>query len=201
MDLSKPKTWRDLKKEDIICVSDPQTLSGLITAGESAVEQDMVIERIVRFVSDEGGMEYLFFEFDSDIVIVAILLDDDVVVRAYFVSSDPNPGTRDNILNVQNCGWLFVAPENEDDFNIEELDYAVAFDQEDESAGGKINYSQEGGYIEGTIDGDFATLQEYVADGGINPRVILREVGEEEGYIVFLQGCDIGLNDLSLLRG
>ena len=203
MDLSKSKIWQELKKQDIISVSDAQTLSKLLADGELVEEIDLVIENIQVFKA-ENGVEYRFFEFSADepnIVIVAICVDDDAILRAYFVSDDPSPATRSNVLNVQECGWLFEPPEDEENFKLDELAYRGQFDQADDTAkSGQAVYNQDGAMLTGTLDGEFASLQEWLADDGINPRVILLEVGEEDGFMTFYQGCDIGTNDLNVLR-
>jgi len=203
MDLSKSKIWQELKKQDIISVSDAQTLSKLLADGELVEESDLVIENIQVFRA-ENGIEYRFFEFsenDPNIVIVTVCVDEDAILRAYFVSDDPSPATRSNILNVQECGWLFEPPEDEANFKLDELAYRGQFDQADDTAkNGQAVYNQDGAMLTGTLDGDFASLQEWLADDGINPRVILLEVGEEDGFMTFYQGCDVGANDLNVLR-
>jgi hypothetical protein len=203
MDLSKSKIWQELKKHDIISVSDTQTLSKLLADGKGVEEIDLVIEDIQVFKA-ENDIEYRFFEFsesDPNIVIVTICVDEDAILRAYFVSDDPSPATRSNVLNVQECGWLFEPPDDEDNFIIDELAYRGQFDQADDTAkSGHVVYNQDGAMLTGTLDGDFASLQEWLADDGVNPRVILLEVGEADGFMTLYQGYDVGTNDLNVLR-
>ncbi len=202
MDLAKSKIWQELKKHDIISVSDAQTLSKLLADGGLVEEIDLVIEDVQVFKAN-NDIEYRFFEFsenDPNIVIVMICVDEDAILRAYFVSDDPSPATRSNVLNVQGCGWLFEPPEDEGNFAIDELAYRGQFDQADDTAAsGQAVYNQDGAMLTGTLDGEFASLQEWLADDGINPRVILLEMGEEDGYMTFYQGCDVGTRDLHVL--
>jgi len=221
-DIQNPKTWKSLKVGDIISLKDEQTIADLMgNKDDRALEGiDLEIDEIKLIEIKNVDLEFLLFEFTAAsldkyqvaiTLLVKIVDDKHMDVRAYFPPDDFNPDNRQSLFD-EGCLWLFEEPENTDNLILSELEFADEFVNESPD-GQQITFKKKGLTFFGeNSEHSMVQVTEWLADTECtNPEAIAIEYGglnsegnliDEGGYIVFLQGETIGniTSDIELLQ-
>lgn len=217
MNLRDPQFWRDLKVGSTITLKDEETLTRQMEAGNGLEPIDQEINKIETIVEDDNLCEWLIFRFagSQDLLLVKIV-DQEVNLRIYSLIKDAPTGNRQDMIDAENH-WLFLEPEDPEDFELNDLDFAdcllssnLGFEAEydyhnkydGEFYGNHTSQPQESGI--GVL---LATVVEYLAEDEANcpnPELLLLELGPEEdingGLIEFYEGRNINVMDLDVVR-
>jgi hypothetical protein len=211
--------WMNVKVGDIIQLTDEQTIEYLLEEGVEGITNgaDFVVQRIKVITEQDNIAKWiLYFVELQEIVwyIVAKIIDDDVDVKVYYQPDDFKTGNRQDMID-NDCWWLYDTPDiiAFEDLDVVDLVFNKNIEQEE-----NITFSAEYifyGKSREDEEDDFATVIEYEADTECdNPDILvleLCEIQEDEeneninidfrnSFIMLLQGCNIGINEISVLK-
>jgi len=133
MEISKNtrEFWKSLKIDDIIGLQDKQAIEDQMEEGKILGETDYEIKTIRTFKDSNGLSERLFLTLereDEEIMMVVKIVDDIVEQRIFFKVDEFDIGNRQDILD-RGDEWIFKEPEDPEDFQVSELEYADVIEQ------------------------------------------------------------------------
>ena len=224
-----PAFWRNVKKDDIITLTDTQTIEELMEQKSDDITKgiDFTVIRVFQFKDNQGLIEFRFFEIqtgDYTWHLLAKMVDEIVELRVYCVPEEFENGDRDKVVADGNQ-WIFQEPKNVDDFEVNTLEYTRNFDNTD-SEGNVTEFEiQDQGEIYGEFmdlsnkdEPTFAALVEYSTESKCdNPYALILEIGgmnvpEQEneddevepqfvgGFVMFMEGCKINFTDVEVMN-
>jgi hypothetical protein len=124
----EPEFWHNIKRGDIISLSDEETISESMEAGEGVNAVDFTIDANPETFIDQAGCECIMISLaatgKTDLMLYVIIFDGDVEVKAFFEDRESfEPSSRDVILE-DGQEWIFEEPEDMDDFDVADLEFA-----------------------------------------------------------------------------
>ncbi len=214
--------YREIKRGDIVSLSDEQTIKQLMEDGVVGAMDGMDLEvESVRCVDSESMAQYYFCDLTgqpnapTSLILLIKIVDDQMDRRIYWAPDDVDPGSRSDLIE-NGCEWLFEEPDNRCEFIPSELSFTKQIVQHVEQYG-EVCYAIKGAEVHGEhrevclVDSrpQPATIVEWIAQTDIeNPELLVLEVGgldengeclTEGGYVVFLQGASVDGTDIQLL--
>lgn len=135
MDLSESTKnfWKKLKVGDIIGLQDKQAIEDQMDEGKTLGETYTV--RSIKTFKAEGEhgclAEFLLVEMDKEeetLYLSIKLVDKDVTLRVFYEAEEFEQGNREDIL-AREEEWLFKEPEDTNDFDPGDLEYASSIIQ------------------------------------------------------------------------
>ncbi|MCK5804687.1 MAG: hypothetical protein KAI66_17750 [Lentisphaeria bacterium] len=217
--------WHKLKVGAIAVLEDEQAVAESMASGAGAYGLQYTMERKLIVRQDDGLAEWLLFELVGEdrlwlmVKVVGSMLD----LRLYFEQPDVFPaGSRADILRREDY-WLFEEPEDPDDFEASDLEFAleIPWELEEEGEEFEVVYglkpqgvlygeAREEPQPEGMPEAFFAAVAEYqTPDECENPEILVLELGGVEldteevlpqgGFVQLLFGCPIAASDIDIL--
>ena len=193
------------KVGDIIILKDAQTLKEQMDTGEFTDGVECMVSNVQHFLNS-SGIKWTVIEF-SEVELVLIIkrvfgnddksdIDDNVDYKIYY---RPDGAVLGNRADWAKAGMLDVLFESQD-VPLVELLYVETITNDD----GIVFKQKCGSLIAESDDEEFCLITEWVTEDKCdNPELIVLEIGgvdsDEGGYIMFLQGVSISINDLELL--
>lgn len=183
------KFWKQLKIGDIIGLQDKQAIEDQMKEGKELGETDYEVRCIKTFkVDGELGRlaEYLLIELvqgEETIFLSVKIVDDHIYLRVFFEVEEFEQGNRVDMLE-NDCEWIFEEPEDTEDFNFTDLEYAKSIVQKvDEEEveftllpQGELSGECTSNPKESGIGDVFMTLAEYSTDVDCgNPYLLIIE--------------------------
>ncbi|MBZ0264406.1 hypothetical protein K8I28_07030 [bacterium] len=222
MNKQSPESWRSLKPGSTITLSDKITLEEAMKRGEGVLAQDYIIKKLFIVQHAEGLAEWIFYKIESedeDLWLLVKAVDDKLEFRVY---TEPEvdefePGDRKNLIDNEQY-WLFIEPEDPDNFEFDDLEFTDAFLWEFEDDDGNLveaNYSQKnvgiqygsGRYIpaERGLTDMFTSIIEFKGDSEYEyTEALIMEIGgetsKEGGWITLMLGYTINETDIDILE-
>lgn len=211
--------WQTVTPDSIITLSDEQTISDSIDRGEGLASRDYKVESIWTITASDNIAKWILFKLDDDdqeIFLVAKIVDSVFNLYVFFQPEEFESGNRKDLID-RGEAWLFMEPEDPDDFEFDELEFVnklILNDQDEEGEEIEIPYKLKGqGVIFGScthspamsgISAMMAVMVEYSAlKPSHNPEVMILEIGgskgNEGGLISMLMGCPITLSEIEVL--
>lgn len=227
MDKHTPDFWRSIKPGDIVQLSDLRTIEISRKAGKGMDGLDYAVSSILRIKQENDLVEWRFFELEvseeeerESLSLVAKIVDDKVSIAAL----EPlgiEPGSREELLDREML-FLFQPPEDEDDFDPDDLKFSAELIPEDEASFGWFQKPQgelygEADYIppRSGIDKQAATVVEYGArawrpaqdadwqdkeDQNEFDEVYIVERGTDGSYVEFFGSWLLSFGDVAVMK-
>ncbi len=221
MEKSEPGFWQDILPGSTITLSDAQAISDSMERGEGVRGIDYIVESVWKVREEDALAEWLLFKLDAEdqeLYLVAKIVDRDVELRVYFEPGEFEPGNRREIVE-RGDTWLFLEPENPEDFKFDELEFVPEIEWtvegEDDGDERRIVYRRKG---QGTLYGTctttpplsglgrmMATVVEYSTSQEFeNPELMLLELGgekgDEGGMITMMVGNRVAPGEVDVLK-
>ena len=215
----KPDTFQSLKPGDIITLKDEETILILMKdkTDNAANGLDATIHRIRRFKDQDNIAEWILYELEApepygNLFLLAKIVDQELDVRVYSEPDDYKAGSRRDLIDAEQY-WLFKEPVDEN-FVPSDLEFSDVIDQKID--GEMVKYEIKGGTLYGEyteqpdgVEPEFAAITEWLANTECqNPEIICFELGgldedgdpvADGGFVMFLQGANIGVNDIEIM--
>lgn len=211
--------WTGIVPEDTVTLNDLQLMKQFMEKLDDVTRgADFEVEKVQRVTENDNACEWVIVqiyssEIDARYWLVALIVDNNIGLRIYFQLDDLPPGTRDEYIEKEYF-WLFGQPENIDDFNPMDLEYAADFainmdDRKDvpfeELGEGAFACSLQERPVPSGSGKMLVMVKEYRtnADGIDNPLMMFVEVGAMEAdttLLTVMNGCDISTADVEVLH-
>jgi hypothetical protein len=194
-----------------VFLSDRQAMEDALKENKNIEPIEYIIEEIQTIKNEDLGVTWKIFKMDRIKEILWLLVKmvgEEVDLRVYFRPEAFTPGDREEMFEKDQL-YIFGAPEDEEDYEIEDLEFASVmeldgFDYNQKAVGGLpgiVDYAP----ADEVMDGQVVFLTEYMAEDleCESPEAIILEYGgegsETGGFIDFLLGSSISVEDLELL--
>ena len=187
MENDKLSYWQNAKINELVQLSDEQTLSFLMGEGCKNIEHgaDFTITRKRVIESSDDGANWLILDINfSDFVwfLVVRYSGEDFDIKVFYTPDNTAEGNRDNVI--ENDGqWMFAEPKDVDDFEVKDLEFTQEFTEGDEDIVYTLANREFGSCFE---DGEesFATVVEYATeeDDVENPEIMFLEFNNMEKF-------------------
>jgi len=214
-----PEFWLNLKPESIVTILDAQAIKDSMDAGEGTKGIDYVVKYIFKIKHVQGLAEWLLFNLEGteqDLWLMVKIVDKKMSLRVYYEPPEFESGNREDMIEREEF-WLFNEPENPDNFECNDLSYAIDIEQTIQTSEGEqeLAFNQKSqGEMSGTctclplksgMEKTFATLVEYIAEQKCeNPELLIFELGPEDskdgGLIRMMLGAELNFNDIDVLQ-
>ncbi len=208
VDKSSPRFWKELKKESIVILKDEQAIEDSMEAGNGVNGTEYTISKINKIKEQNNYCEWIIFHLeepdDDSIKLIVKIVDDIIDLKIYFEDYEEfEANSRAEIIEREDF-WLFNEPENPDDFNILDLEFAKSIDWFR-----KYLLKPQGILFGEEKEKTFATIAEYQTNEktSITDMFIIETekcsekgvFGKDGGYIQVWSGNSISDNDLEIL--
>lgn len=202
-----PEYWSALEVGQTVYLSDKQGVENALSKKEGT-ESQYVIKSIRDIQSRENGIQWLFFELESEenIWLLVKIVGDEFDLRVYFEPKDFAKGDRSDMIENE-CFWLFEEPENTEDFAFNELEFTKNF-QLEESEYQMKPFGMLTGIVQDTpsnaLNGSLVCITEYRTEDEVdNPEIMFIEIGGETsdtgGFIYVLVGTPITAEEIEII--
>ncbi len=227
-DASKAAHWESVRPGDILTLKDEQTLELLMKENRPGFTRglDLTVKVVRRIAEQRGLMRWILYEMekvrlegeDQTWYVLVKVVDDAFDLRVLFVPPDFRPGSRSDLVD-GGARWVFKPPADESDFRLEELEFVDEIEQALDDGRAVLYKKKPQGILFGELTEEpapsgitgpqFVSVLEYRADAdGDNPELLLLEIGgagpgaggPAAGYVLLLQGANVGTQDLELMR-
>jgi len=208
-DKNEPRFWYNIRRGAFLDLSDEETLQESLEDGQGVGAVSFEVIEDPKTVTIGDICEFIIFNLQSkgktDLMLVALIVDGDVELKAYF--EDPNILSGDDRESHLERGdfWLFEEPEDVDDFDPQELEFANRIEFDD------TTYEKKRlGTMHGIWDGDdemAASVAEYdlteASEETTNSELMILEYGHvetEQSYLALYFGYVINLSEVDVLQ-
>ena len=209
--------WKNLRVGDIVTVKDQQTIEALMRKqGSYARGLDLRV-KIKHVITEQNQiMHWYWYDLEWDDVsgmgnqhLVVKIVDDAFDTRITSEPADFPQGSRYDLLD-QGHEWLFLPPEDENNYNPEDLSFTEEIPQtlDDQEVLYKIK-------PQGTLFGEmtttpkqsgihgpqFVSIVEYSSEQQCeSPELMLLEIGAArgDGFIMMLQGRNVSPHEIEV---
>ena len=171
--------WENIQINDLIQLSDEQTIEYLMGEGVEHIEHgaDFTVTRKRVITAQDGPTKWFIYniclaDFVWFVVVKAAGVDFDV--KIYFLPGGFEEGNRDDIID-NDFAWLFEEPEDTDNYESSKLAFTSEFEEDDDTIF-KVEEVVYGECKEGS-EKSFATVVEYLTSSDIeNPEMMVLEL-------------------------
>ena len=201
--------WRGVKVGQTLCLSDEQAIEDAMESKTADLEMNYIIDSIRIIKHEETGIEWRFLQLRSDdnMWLLVKIVDKEFDLRIYFEPDDFEQGNRADMIENE-CHWVFEEPEDTDDFELNDLEFAKTFEMCEAEYTIK-RFGMLCGVIQCQpsnrgVDGSMTCIAEYQTDADTkNTEIIFLEIGGEEdddgGFIQMLLGTPINQQEVEVL--
>jgi len=211
-DKTSPNFWRNIRKGAFLELSDEETLLESMEDSQGADGVTFELLEDPQHIVIEDVCEFYIYNLEAksktDIILIATIIGDDVELKAYFedadiVQADDRKGHVD-----RGDFWIFEEPEDVDDFEITDLEFAQKIEFDDSTYEMKRLGTMHGSF--NGEDGMMASIAEYTLteqsedNETNNSELMVYEYGdvddEDGGYLSVLFGYTINLTEVDILQ-
>ncbi len=210
MDLSNPQTWRSVKVEDVVLISDQQTLQDSVKAGLGMKPLQYTVAEITTVQEMDDLCTWIFYllkptqvEIKQDLMLLCKIVDTVMDIRLYY-QTEFKPGSRSDIIQ-RGDFFLFRSPQDPDNFKASELKYSMDLTHEDDrwvlkdfgEMNGDVTFEPSKTGMEDMV----ATVAEYALTEGqtLDTEVLILEIGKGvEGLVKMFAGCGINQSEVEV---
>lgn len=210
--------WKNLRVGDILTVKDQQTIEALMrTKGRSYARGLDLRVKIKHVITERNdGMHWYWYDLEWDDVsglenrhLVVKIVDDAFDARILSEPADFPQGSRYDLLD-QGHEWLFLPPEDEDNYNPEDLSFTEEIIQTLDEQEIVYKIKPQGTLFgemtttpkqSGIRDPQFVSIVEYSSEQQCaSPELILLEIGAArgDGFIMMLQGSNVSPHEIEV---
>jgi len=205
----EPNFWRSIKRGDIISLSDEETLNESMEDGEGLSAVDFTVNAAPEIMTDQAGCEYLMISLEAsgktDLMLFVIIFDGEVDVKAFFEDAECfSPNSRGEVIEDGN-EWIFAEPEDESNFDFDDLEFAKVIDFDDTTYTMKATGTAHGNFRHDSELAAFVTeydLTEAEDEECTSTELLIIEKfrPEAEGFVSLYFGYKITLMDITVLQ-
>ena len=216
LDVYNEDFWKGIKPGSTITLKDKQAIEDAMEKGQGMKGMDYMVKVVYRIKELNGLAQWILFLLDDpgeSIWVMAKIVDQEVDLRVYFEHPQFEPGNRKDMIDQENL-WLFLEPDNPDDFQYNDLKFTdqIEIEEDDDEM---LVYRQKGFKemhgkcvllpVLSGMGEPIATIAEYKADRACeNPELLLFELGgqdsSEGGLIRLMLGCSLRPTEIDILE-
>jgi len=220
-DKQNEEYWNRIEPGSIVTLDDSQAIEDSMKKGAGVKGIDYDVKSIRTIRHETGLCTWIMLELggeEQDIWLMIKIVDADIDVRAYFEVPEFPSGDRADILE-RGCEWVFVEPEDANDFDLAELEFAQEITQsvaikEGESEEVTFSIKEQGVLfgeathcpeLEGVEDVMFIAVAEYITETECeNPELLILEMGgqdsERGGFITLMLGAPVNFSEIEVMN-
>ena len=209
--------WHAVKPGDLVTLSDMQTLISRLKAGNGPTPENYEISQVLTIGQRDSLATWRFLKLgETTQWLMVKIVDRNVALSILRDAPDWEPATREELVNKELL-FMFVAPDNPDNFEYDELRYVKMIDESNPEVNGNAytNFFMkpqgeqhavaEWQPPQSGIGSLVATIVEYAAEankGFVDSELVIVEIGSKDalGVIKFLVGRSIASVDVKVAQ-
>lgn len=210
MDNNNPQTWREVKPNDVVLISDQQSLQDSSKAGLGLKPLQYTVTEIITVQEMDDLATWMFFhlkptqaQIQQELVLLCKMVDTEMDLRIYY-QTEFTPGSRSDIIKRGDL-FLFQSPADPDNFKASELKFTADLTHEGnrwELKGfGEMNGEVSFKPYKSGMDEMVGTIAEYSLTQGesLDAEILILEIGKGvEGLVKMLAGCGINQSEIEV---
>jgi hypothetical protein len=217
LDVDNKEFWKSINPGSTITLKDKQAIEDSMERGKGMAGIDYLVKDVHSLKELNGLAEWTLFLLDDPEDLIWIMVKTigaDTDLRVYFEHPEFEPGNRMDMIQREDL-WLFMAPDNQEDFQYNDLKFTNLIEIEGENdemlayarkGAGEMHCQCESKPANPWMKEQIATVVEYKSDQSCdNPELLLFELGgqnsKEGGLIRVMMGCDLRPTELDVLEG
>lgn len=199
---TSPEHWRNINPGDSVVLTDEQAIQESLRRDQGADGLTYLVQSVIKISELNGLCEWRLLKLDDeeqDVRLLIKIVDDEVDLRVVFGADGFESGNRQDMIDAEEL-WLFNEPEDPDNFDLIELQFANEVLWNVPVGGPTGDGMVEATYRkkvrdfygrvftdppESGVGDQIATIVEYVTDADCdNPELLILETGEVGSILI-----------------